>query len=84
MLVTQKSGKLTHEYESGRTGGNRFATILLYMSDLNENDGGETVFPHGEPTHVPEEDRVTKREVRHKTRSRYLFRISKRENICEA
>lgn len=67
--IEDKSGKLTHEYESGRTGGNRFATILLYMSDLNENDGGETVFPHGEPTHVPEEDRVTKREAREQLRN---------------
>ena len=33
------------DYQSYGTGGNRFATILLYLSDMNENEGGETVFP---------------------------------------
>ena len=39
-------------------GSNRFATILLYMSDLNEGDGGETVFTHAWPVGQPEEERV--------------------------
>ena len=34
-----------HDFESSGIGGNRFATILLYLSDLGEQDGGETVFP---------------------------------------
>jgi hypothetical protein len=32
--------------------------VLLYMSDLGESDGGETVFPHGWPGRQAEEDRV--------------------------
>ena len=39
-------------------GSNRFATILLYMTDLEEGDGGETVFAHGWPANQAEEDRV--------------------------
>lgn len=36
-----------HDYDASGVGGNRFATILLYMSDLaiDEDAGGETVFP---------------------------------------
>ena len=60
---------MKHDYESGGTGGNRFATILLYMSDLGENDGGETVFPYGEPTHIPEEQRITKDQALEQLRS---------------
>lgn len=33
-----------HDFESLGVGSNRFATILLYMSDLKETSGGETVF----------------------------------------
>jgi len=46
-FIEDGSGQLKHDYESSGTGGNRFATILLYMSDLGDDDGGETVFPHG-------------------------------------
>jgi hypothetical protein len=38
--------QLEHDYESGEVGGNRFATILLYMTDLGESDGGETGTEH--------------------------------------
>jgi len=62
---------LKHDYDSGGTGGNRFATILLYMSDLGEDDGGETVFPHGIPTNIPEEQRLTKQEVRVRLKHRF-------------
>ena len=31
-------------------GSNRFATILLYFTDMSEGAGGETVFVHGWPT----------------------------------
>uniref|UniRef100_A0A7S3P366 Fe2OG dioxygenase domain-containing protein n=1 Tax=Amphora coffeiformis TaxID=265554 RepID=A0A7S3P366_9STRA len=37
------------DLESSGIGGNRFATILLYLSDLGENEGGETVFPKAPP-----------------------------------
>ena len=40
-------GKQAHNYDSAGKGGNRFATILLYMTDLGPEDGGETVFIHG-------------------------------------
>jgi hypothetical protein len=38
-----------HDFNSAKRGGNRFATILLYMTDLNPGDGGETVFVKGKP-----------------------------------
>ena len=38
-----------HNYDSAGKGGNRFATILLYMTDLGPGDGGETVFVNGKP-----------------------------------
>jgi hypothetical protein len=53
-----KIGQLEHDYESAGTGGNRFATILMYMSDLGPEDGGETVFPRAWPPGVPENKRV--------------------------
>jgi len=46
-FIEDNGGQLKHDYESKGTGGNRYATILLYMSDLGDDDGGETVFPHG-------------------------------------
>lgn len=49
---------LEHDYESAAKGGNRFATILLYMSDLGEMDGGETVFTEAWPANVAQEDRI--------------------------
>jgi prolyl 4-hydroxylase len=38
-----------YDYETAGKGGNRFATILLYMSDLAEDAGGETVFSEAPP-----------------------------------
>lgn len=38
-----------YDYDSSGRGGNRFATILLYMSDLGDEDGGETVFSKAPP-----------------------------------
>jgi hypothetical protein len=49
---------MEHDFDSAGKGGNRFATILLYMSDLGPEDGGETVFPTGWPPHLPEADRI--------------------------
>jgi hypothetical protein len=48
--------RLEHDYDSSKKGGNRFATILLYMTDLEEKDGGETVFIDAWPTGQREED----------------------------
>ena len=50
--------KEEHNFDSAGLGSNRFATILLYMSDLESGDGGETVFTSGWPVGQAEEDRV--------------------------
>jgi hypothetical protein len=49
-----------HDFDSARKGTNRFATILLYMSDLGEKDGGETVFKNAWPLDVPEAERKSR------------------------
>ena len=49
-------------------GSNRFATILLYMTDLQEGDGGETVFTHGWPPGLAEEDRIQFEDARNALR----------------
>ena len=61
--IDDPSGKLKHNYDSAHKGGNRYATILLYMSDLDEDAGGETVFTKGWPSELAEEDRVSYNEV---------------------
>ena len=50
--------QLEHDYQSGDRGSNRFATVLLYMTDLPEGAGGETVFPEGWPVGQAEGDHV--------------------------
>ena len=52
-----------YNYNSSNVGGNRFATVLLYMSDLEEDAGGETVFEHGWPADLPEDKRLSKPEA---------------------
>jgi hypothetical protein len=42
----QEDATSDYNYDSSGAGGNRFATILLYMSDMDEHAGGETVFPN--------------------------------------
>lgn len=49
-----------HDFDSSAVGGNRFATILLYLSDMGDGDGGETVFTEvlqspGDGEHVTRE-----------------------------
>lgn len=49
-----------HDYITSKKGTNRFATFLLYMTDMNEGDGGETVFSEGWPADVPVSERVSR------------------------
>ena len=51
------SKKELYDYDSAKKGGNRFATILLYMSDMAEGAGGETVFSEAYSDDVPEGER---------------------------
>jgi 2OG-Fe(II) oxygenase superfamily len=48
-----------YDYNSAGIGGNRYATILLYMNDIPENGGGETVFSEAFPPHLPESERLS-------------------------
>lgn len=52
-----------HDYDSAKLGTNRFATVLLYMTDLNEGDGGETVFKNTWPEGLPAEERRERQDV---------------------
>jgi hypothetical protein len=47
-----------HNYDSSGVGTNRYATILLYMSNIT--DGGETVFKKAWPNDVPQSQRKTR------------------------
>lgn len=49
-----------HNFDSHRKGTNRFATILLYMSDLGEGAGGETLFKNAWPIDLPEDQRKSR------------------------
>mmetsp|Transcript_5099 Transcript_5099/g.9028 ORF Transcript_5099/g.9028 Transcript_5099/m.9028 type:complete len:653 (-) Transcript_5099:161-2119(-) len=75
--IEDNTGQLEHDYESGGVGGNRFATILMYMSDLEEEDGGETVFPKAWPPNLPEEQRLGRNEILEQ------LRISEYGNVLE-
>jgi hypothetical protein len=44
--------KSIFDYRSQLKGGNRYATVLLYMTDMPENGGGETVFSQAWPTNI--------------------------------
>jgi len=61
--------KEVHNYDASGKGTNRFATILLYMTDLEEYAGGETVFVKAPPHDVPEDLRLTKQEALQQVRS---------------
>ncbi|KAI2514015.1 prolyl 4-hydroxylase alpha-subunit [Fragilaria crotonensis] len=56
--IDDPSGTLQHDYDSAGRGGNRFSTILMYMSDLGPDAGGETVFTEAWPVDLPEDQRV--------------------------
>lgn len=62
--IEDKAKKSEHDFDSSMVGGNRFATILMYMSDLGPDDGGETVFPKAWPHDVDESDRIEPEVVR--------------------
>ena len=55
---------LEHDYDSARKGGNRFATILLYMTDMEPGAGGETVFTEAWPLDTPQAERLDFEQVR--------------------
>lgn len=55
--------KWEHNYDSAGQGSNRFATLLLYMSDLDPNQGGETLFAKAWPHDVAVADRLTVEQV---------------------
>lgn len=48
-----------YDYDSSKKGGNRFATVLLYMTDLPENGGGETVFSEADSMIASEYEKST-------------------------
>jgi hypothetical protein len=55
--LSDPGGKDSFNYESSKKGGNRYATVLLYMSNIPEGSGGETVFSHAWPKDVPKDER---------------------------
>eukprot|EP00547_Thalassionema_nitzschioides_P008707 CAMPEP_0194222620 /NCGR_PEP_ID=MMETSP0156-20130528/33395_1 /TAXON_ID=33649 /ORGANISM="Thalassionema nitzschioides, Strain L26-B" /LENGTH=312 /DNA_ID=CAMNT_0038953489 /DNA_START=77 /DNA_END=1012 /DNA_ORIENTATION=+ len=57
-FIQDRSARHPHNYDSAGVGGNRFATILMYMSDVEEGAGGETVFTEAWPAGQPENERV--------------------------
>jgi hypothetical protein len=57
--LEDKSLTEPYDYDTSGTGGNRFATILLYFTTLNEGDGGETVFPKVWPPSLTEGERLS-------------------------
>eukprot|EP00559_Dactyliosolen_fragilissimus_P002478 CAMPEP_0184865724 /NCGR_PEP_ID=MMETSP0580-20130426/18819_1 /TAXON_ID=1118495 /ORGANISM="Dactyliosolen fragilissimus" /LENGTH=640 /DNA_ID=CAMNT_0027365023 /DNA_START=48 /DNA_END=1967 /DNA_ORIENTATION=- len=66
--IDDPGNRQEHNYDSAGVGTNRFATVLLYMSDLGEGDGGETVFKKAWPIDVPVNQRkgtdIALREIR--------------------
>jgi hypothetical protein len=50
MDYISSSTKSIFDYRSQLKGGNRYATVLLYMTDIPENGGGETVFSKAWPS----------------------------------
>mmetsp|Transcript_51402 Transcript_51402/g.59473 ORF Transcript_51402/g.59473 Transcript_51402/m.59473 type:complete len:647 (+) Transcript_51402:31-1971(+) len=76
-FIEDNGGQLKHDYESKGTGGNRYATILLYMSDLGDDDGGETVFPHGRLKDTLEGSTISGEKSREK------LRVSERGSVLK-
>lgn len=51
----------------------RYATIFLYFTDLDESEGGETVFTEAWPVDVPLENRKSIEDVSNNKYSIYIF-----------
>jgi hypothetical protein len=52
-----------HNFDSAGQGSNRFATLLLYMNDIEGSQGGETVFTSAWPLDVAETKRLSLEQV---------------------
>ena len=61
--IDDPGGTSSHDFESSKVGTNRFATVLLYMTNLSDGDGGETVFKQGWPVGLPVEERRERGEL---------------------
>ena len=68
LLISYVYSSSNMPVDTEHLGSNRFATILLYMTDLQEGDGGETVFTHGWPPGLAEEDRIQFEDARNALR----------------
>ncbi len=66
-----------HDYDSAKMGTNRFATVLLYMTNLEKADGGETVFKEAWPYDLPAEERRETPDVLKELRSNGEVRFLK-------
>ena len=62
-------GNSDHDYNSALDGTNRYATIFLYLTDVEE--GGETIFPQARPPSVSGKEALTREEAIEET-TRYL------------
>ena len=75
-------GQQDHNYNSAGKGGNRFATILLYMTDLGPGDGGETVFVNAPSIEEnPKTYKEALKELRESEHAKLFKRDSWEENM---
>ena len=62
-------GNSDHDYDSAVDGTNRYATIFLYLTDVEE--GGETLFPQARPPQITASQASTREEALEES-NRYL------------
>jgi len=74
---------LDMDLDSSRTGGNRFATFVLYLSDHGTKDGGETVFTEADSGDPGKFDEMTQalKEFRSSTESTMFEEGSWQESL---